>query len=609
MYNYKRHMKKLLTILAVGSIFVSCTKSEGFLENKTAGLDETQVFSDSLRTIQFLNGIYSDIGFSFNKGRWDTHGNTEQSVDDGEYGFSAAYRPSVMLYQGTLSATNLGTTGPTMIDFWSVPYTNIRRCNMLLKNLPATPLSAAMQSRMKGEAKCLRAWYYMQLMSAYGGVPNVGDSIFVITDNLNFPRSDYADLVTYVLNELNEAEALLPTPGAGFPAGYDNLDYGRVTKGTCLGLKSRLLLYAASPLFNGGANTTDANIAKVVSYPTYSVSRWQAAADAAQAVISSGYYSLHVDNTTQAGFGFYKMFITRVNNEIIFGRYRPGNKDFEGFYNPPTRSGQNYTRATHNLAVCFPMINGKAISDATSGYDAANPYANRDPRFRYTLIYNGSRYATNSNTQGFVWTFTGVPGNPNGETNDKYAPGTNTGYYIRKMCDSSVAQGGSAAGPDRTWPLMRYAEMLLNYAEAINETGQTSLAYPKLAELRARAGIDPGSDNMYGMNSNMTQAEMRAFIQNERRIELAYEDHRWNDIRRWKIAMTLYNGGPNGYNTCMHVTRVGTGGDLTTGIGLSFTYAVENTIRQHVFRPEMYLLPIPDVEIRKMPLMIQNPGW
>jgi hypothetical protein len=604
MYNYKSNIRKLLTVLAVGSVFTACTKSEGFLENKTAGLDETQVFSDSLRTIQFLNGIYGEIGFTFNKGRWDTHGNTEQSVDDGEYSLSGAARPSVMLYQGTLSATNLGTTGPTIIDFWSVPYTNIRRCNMLLKFLPVTPLSVAMQSRLQGEARCLRAWYYMQLMSAYGGVPNVGDSVFSISDKLNFNRSNYADLVTYVSNELDAAAALLPAPGAAFPAGYDNIDYGRVTKGTCLGLKSRLLLYAASPLFNGGANTTDANMAAVVSYPAFNVSRWQAAADAAQAVINSGYYSLNLDNTTQAGFGFYKLFITRVNNEIILGRYRPANKDFEAVYNPPTRSGQNYTRGTHSLAECFPMINGKSITDGTSGFDASNPYANRDPRFRYTLIYNGSRYATNANVQDFVWTFTGT-----GETNDKYVAGTNTGYYIRKMCDSAVAQGASAAGPDRTWPIMRYAEILLNYAEAINETGQTSLAYPKLAELRARAGISPGVDNMYGMNPAMTQAEMRTFIQNERRIELAYEDHRWNDIRRWKIAMTLYNGGPKGFNKVIRVARVGTAGSLTTGLGLTFTYTVENTIREHVFRPEMYLLPIPDVEIRKMPLMIQNPGW
>lgn len=604
MYNYKSYMKKLLIILTVVAFFASCSKSEGFLENKTVALDEAQVFSDSLRTFQFLNGIYGDIGFTFNKQRWDTHGNTEQSTDDAEYVYSAPYRPSVMLYQGTLSATNLGTTNPTMIDFWSVPYTNIRRCNLLISKLPSAPLSDAMKLRMKGEAKALRAWYYMQLMIAYGGVPNVGDSVFSIDNKLNISRSNFADLVNYISKELDEAAALLPIPGAAYPAGYDNLDYGRVTKGTCLGLKSRLLLYSASPLFNGGAITTDATIAKVVSYPTYDVSRWQAAADAAQAVINSGYYSLYVDNSTVAGLGFYKTFLTRLSNELIFGRYRPPNKDFEYFYNPPTRSGANFSRGTHNLAESFPMKNGKAITDPTSGFDPNNPFVNRDPRFRYTIIYNGSKYATNSNTQDFVWTFTGT-----GETNDKYVSGTNTGYWIRKMSDSSVSSGGSAAGPDRPWSIMRYAEILLNYAEAINETGQTSLAYPKLAEIRARAGINPGSDNLYGMKANMSKEEMRAFIQNERRIELAYEDHRWNDIRRWKIAMTLYNGGPNGYNKVMKVARVGSTGSLATGVGLTFTYTIENTIRLHVFRPEMYLLPIPDVEIRKMPSMVQNPGW
>jgi hypothetical protein len=247
------------------------------------------------------------------------------------------------------------------------------------------------------------------------------------------------------------------------------------------------------------------------------------------------------------------------------------------------------------------MKNGKAITESGSGYDPNNPFANRDPRFNYSIIYNGAKYANNSLAQDYVWTYTG-----SGETGDKYASGSNTGYWGRKMCDSTITQGSSGSGPDRPWPLMRYAEVLLNYAEAINETGQTQLAYPKLAQLRDRAGIEPGSDGLYGMKANMTKEEMRTFIQNERRIELAFEDHRWNDIRRWKIAMTLYNGGPTGYNQVMHVTRVGTTGTLPN---VTFTYAVENTIRQHTFRPEMYLLPIQDLEIRKNPAMVQNPGW
>src|SRR5262249_4951605 len=131
------------------------------------------------------------------------------------------------------------------------------------------------------------------------------------------------------------------------------------------------------------------------------------------------------------------------------------------------------------------------------------------------------------------------------------------------------------------------------------------LAYPKMVELRSRAGIDAGADNLYGMKANMTKEEMRALIQNERRIELAYEDQRWHDIRRWKIAMTLYNGGPRGYNRVMHPIR--TGG--TAPANYTFNYQIENNIREHVFRPEMYLLPIQDAEMRKMPAMIQNPGW
>jgi starch-binding outer membrane protein, SusD/RagB family len=601
-------MKNIVIILVIAVMIASCKKSTSFLDNKSTALDETMVFTDSTRTIQFLNGIYAEgtfgntdyggIGFSFNKRRWETHGNTEQSVDDGEYSLSSATRPSVMLYQATFSAANYGAS-PAATDFWSVPYKNIRRCNLLMSKLESTPLSQFMRSRIKGEAKCLRVWYYMQLLILYGGVPNVEDNVYGIDDFLNIPRSKFADLVTYLAKELDEAAALLPIPGAAYPQGYDNLDYGRVTRGTCMGLKSRLLSYAASPLFNGGAiPAASAEQKELVSYPTYDVARWQAAADAAQAVINSGYYSLMVNNT-QPGLGFYQTFLTRVNPENIFVVTRPNNKDFEAYYLPGTRSGQNYTRPTQNLVDAFPMKSGLAITDAASGYDPQNPYVNRDPRFRYSIIFNGCKYMSNASVQDYVWTFTGTS-----QTGDAFSQGGNTGYFSRKMCDSTITNNVGANVP-RNWPLMRYAEILLNYAEAINETGQTALAYPKLVELRERAGIDPGADNLYGMKAGMTKEEMRTFIQNERRIELAFEDQRWNDIRRWKIAMTLYNGQPRGFNRVMHPIR--TGGTGPTNY--TFNYVIENNIREHVFRPEMYLLPIQDAEMRKMPALVQNPGW
>lgn len=143
--------------------------------------------------------------------------------------------------------------------------------------------------------------------------------------------------------------------------------------------------------------------------------------------------------------------------------------------------------------------------------------------------------------------------------------------------------------------MIRYAEILLNYAEAINEAGHPELAYAKLKEIRQRAGITKGADDMYGLKPGMTKEEMRLVVQNERRIELAYEEHRFWDVRRWKIAMAVNNG----YNKCMKIV---------TRSGVS-TYTIINSIRQHNFRPEMYLFPIMQSEISKMPAMIQNPGW
>lgn len=587
-------MKKgFITILFITSI-IACKKDGGFLDSQAITLDEAAVFSDSARTMAFLTGIYSDIAFSFNKGRWNSHGNTEQATDDAEYNYSGTAQAAVVLYNGSISPTgyNLNTA---MLDFWNTPYANIRRANIMLNKIASAPLSVDMQTRVKGETRFLRAWYYSQLMICFGGVPVVKDNVYGKDDIINLPRETFANTVKYIADELDAAAAILPNT-------YTNsLDYGRVTKGACLALKSRVLLYAASPLFNGGAITTDAALASLVSYPTANVSYWQAAADAANAVINSGQFSLLVDNTTAPGYGFYNVFLQRVNTEYIFGYYRAPNRDMEGFYNPPTRGGAKNSMATQDLVDAFPMksgvqpLNADGSINTVSGYSATNPYINRDPRFNYSIIYNGALYfSTTTNNKAPVYTFINGTG-ATGATSDAYGVGTTTGYFSRKMCDENISSN-SSANTNRAWPLIRYAEILLNYAEAINETGQTALAYPKLIELRQRAGIDAGTDGLYGLKANMTVAEMREVIRNERRIELAFEDHRWHDIRRWKIAMTVGNQ----YNNVMRVTKNSNG---------SYTYDRLKSIRLHVFRPEMYLLPIPDAEVRKMPAMLQNPGW
>ena len=591
-------MKKILITLLIVTSLVACKKSNSFLDGSAITLDENMVFADSTRTMAFLTGIYSDIAFSFTKGRWDSHGNTEQATDDAEYTLSGTGQAAVILYNGSISPTAYAAQG-RLLDFWNTPYANVRRVNLLLSKISTTPLSAGLQSRVKGEALFLRAWYYTQLMVCYGGVPIVEDNVYGKDDLINLPRETFAKTVEYIAAELDKAAALLPDTYTA------DIDYGRITKGACLALKSRALLYAASPLFNGGSISTNPALTPLVSYPVADKKYWQAAADAANAVIGSMQYSLSVDNTTAPGYGFYNVFLQRINSEYILGFYRPANKDFESYYNPITRgSATNRSLPTQNLVDCFPMKNGMQPLNAdgtvniASGYSETDPYANREPRFGYSIIYNTSLYSNNSgSTLSPVYTFlngTGTIPSPT-QTTDAFNAGTTTGYFSRKMCDVTISNN-SGSNTNRAWPLIRYAEILLNYAEAINETGQTSLAYPKIIQLRERAGIEPGTDNLYGLKADMTLEEMREVIRNERRIELAFEDHRYHDIRRWKIAIAIGNQ----YNKVMKITK---------NSNATYTYQRLESVRRHNFRPEMYLLPIPDPEIQKMPLMLQNPGW
>ena len=528
-----------------------------------------------------------------------------RGTDDAESNLGNPARRSVALYLANYSPENF-----PFHDAWDTPWTNIRRANLVITRAATTPLSPAMQRRITGEAKFMRAFFYTYLTANFGGMPLVGDTLYNAESFINLPRTTFDGTVKYIVKELDEATALLPAPNAAPDAVYDvNRDYGRVTKGACMALKARLLLYAASPLFNGGTIAGASEDQKnVAGYPTYSVARWQAAADAAKAVIDAGYYSLLEQNSIKPGFGFYNVFLQRagINNEYILFTNRGQNKDFESVWLPPSRGGSNQRlKPVQTIVDAFPMKNGKAITDPASGYNPANPYVNRDPRFNYSIIFNGSRYQKANTGQDTVFTYsvkttsTNI-GNTTGDgfNPDGAAPATPfTGYFCRKMCDSNIAVN-SNPNTVRGWPLLRYAEIVLIYAEALNEVGQTEAAVDRIKEIRNRAGIDAGTDGRFGIKAGISQAEMRDLIRNERHIELFAEgDNRWDDIRRWKIAEAVNNGLLKG----IWIER-----DPSTK---AYTYRPSTGYQAHVFTPKQYLLPIPGIEIRKMPLMIQNPGW
>jgi len=291
------------------------------------------------------------------------------------------------------------------------------------------------------------------------------------------------------------------------------------------------------------------------------------------------------------------MFITRANNfEFILAYQNAAGTVLENQNAPIGFAIPNVSRGavspTQNLVDAFPALNGLPITDPASGYDPANPYANRDPRLAFTIFYNGSRWLSRS-----VETFQGGLDNPAG-----YTGTTRTGYYQRKFL-GLFENVTSYASQQRSFPIFRYAEVLLNYAEAINEAGTGSNqteAFNQLKAIRLRAGIPLGTTAGYqhGLKINMTQDEMRAAIRTERRIEMAFEEQRFWDIRRWKIAEVVGNSTLQGVK-------------ITKDVNGIFSYQPMVVDQLNFSAARNYLYPIPINEIISNPAMNnqQNPGY
>jgi hypothetical protein len=561
---------KYILLIAVLSAFVmaSCEKGGILDQVKTTDLNEETTFSDSTRTFQFLTRIYSDIGFSADPRRFGSSVGVYSITDEVEGSLLAATAYNVIFQTGAVSAINIPT------DAWLTSYANIRRVNVFLKNLPRTPLSVRLKSRLLGEARFLRAWYYFILLKHYGGVPLVGDVVYEATDEVPGKRATFEACVNYIESECNAAAQLLPLTQEG-------LDYGRITRGACMALKSRLLLYAASPLFNARPEMDG-----VLGYTTFDSQRWNKAAEAALDVIKLNQYQLLELSTPTPGYGFQKIFTIRKNSEYILAAMAGNNRTLESIWDPPSRGGSGSAFPYQELVDAFGTKNGKSIT-ADPSYNPADPYANRDPRLSYTVLFNqGLRLGTNKAVSP-VNTYVGA-------AQDGY-PLTKTGYFLRKFLDENTIASTTSSTTERVFPLIRYAEILLNYAEASNESGDINTAYTQLIAVRKRAGINAGADNMYGLTAGMSKEDMRAVIQNERRVELAIEEHRYWDVRRWKIAENVSNKKLHG----MKVTKVGNG----------YTYELID-IRTPVFTaPKWYLWPIPQLEVNKSADLQQNPGW
>ena len=483
---------------------------------------------------------------------------------------------------GTYSAVS-----PNADNVWSKYYTGIRDATVFSVYINRVPMNEKLpDGRMarpayRSEARFLRAFLYFELIKRYGGVPLLGDSIRQLDDNIQIPRSSFAECVNYIVSECDNIKDSLRTAVTVTPTSY-----GRITRGAAMALKAKVLLYAASPLFNGG-NIAAGNT--LTGYTGFDNNRWKLAADAAKDIMNLGTYDL-----TPV---FKDAFITQAspvgaNKEIIFWRQNGTGITVEVNNGPigyTTAGGAGVTSPTQNLVDAYTTDEGKAITDPTSGYNPNDPYAHRDPRLTSTVFYNGNLWLNRP-----VETFIGGLDRPGGTVQQ-----TKTGYYMRKFMGSfSTVQGSPVYSPTyHDFVYFRYAEVLLNYAEALNEfNGPVPEVYTVLYKIRARAGILPGTANNYGLSSSLTKEEMRAVIHNERRAELAFEEQRFFDIRRWKAAEQVFASPLLGMNI-----QQSSGGTLVYNRVPVLTPIFRN--------PQMYLYPIPYNEVVKNSNMIQNPQW
>jgi len=589
MTRHKTYWKILFAGLATTTCFITACKKD-FLDQKTlSAIDETAVFADSTRSLGIINNLYSNLGISFNPRRFNNTG-LDAACDESE----PLSDPTIYTYKISSAGVN-----PNNADkgLWTTSFQMVRIANIFLKNKDSIPVSGSTRDYWTGQVRFLRAWYLFILLKNYGGIPLIGDKIFADNEKIDVARSSFETCIKYLTDELDAAAAALP---ASYRSG--DVNQIRVTKGSALSVKARMLLYAASPLFNSGPRADDPG--HLLTFSNADPERWKQASDAAKAVINLGVYSLYASSATP----LYTLFLQNTPQaEHVLVYWQPtttaNNFYIEASANPTSRGGMNGWQGvkyfpTQEMVDEFDMVNGLRVTDPASGYPGIgdNMYKNRDPRLTYTVNYNGAIRSLGSFGDQPVNTYTGVIPTGNAAATSASldgiytSTGTLTGYFRYKMCN------GATGELYRPWVVMRYAEVLLNAAEATNEYyGATAEVYDWLKQIRSRAGIMAGTNGLYGLKAGMTKEEMREAIRHERRVELAFEEHRFWDIRRWKIAPQTENAETHG----MEITRAANG---------SFSYRVI-VIRKHLFTDAMYFFPIPQSELTKSPALKQNPGY
>lgn len=580
-------MKKIrFAILILGLITINSCQDD-FLDLKPLdAISEVDVWEDLDLIELYVNNRYNELphGFPQWAGGLRMTGITDESYHIHEARFLDKYT------QGGLTSGSLNMY--YFNGFWLDAYTAIRNQNIFLEKIsnyqPQDEVEEQKILQFTAEIRFLRAYFYNELISRYGSVPLITE-VFDVNSNFDLPRTPFDECVQFVVSELDLAIADLPDRGEA-----EGEALGRITKGAAIGLKVRALLFHASPLFN----------------PSNDTSRWELVSEACEELFNLNQYSLSSDykglflNPMDSEVIFFKQFLNQFGFELVdqpsdfYYHYRGGhninewrfpNGDGGWFSENPrqefidqyeTLSGEipvlGYTGSPNNLQ---PIINPSATD-----YNPNAPYQNRDPRLKFSVLYNDTQFKGRNLKMWDGGTDSRSP------DVDFWWNGHRIGYGIRKSLDENWNLNDGVSG-QQPWIYMRLAEFYLTYAEAQYHLGNASTAVQYVNFVRQRSGVNMPSINASG--------DVLEKIKHERTIELAFEGNRWYDARRWRDAEVDF---------AKDIVAVEPIRNSITGEITYRYFYFEGGTGNRSFPENHYLWPIPIEEILKSNLQ-QNPGY
>ena len=522
-------MKKyILLFLLLG--FFACEKN--VLDKRALDeIDEETMWENLDLTRLYVNYCYYNM-----PGSWNRYLDLSTNIGEGAHN-----QTSNRFNTGSVTADNGPYSGA-----WSTNYGQIRRLNTFFLNANKIQDDPDAIEILYGEVYFLRAFYYADLMMLFGNIPIIKEPQN-LGDNLLVSRASFDECINFIVSDLEEAAKRLPKK-------WDGTDVGRATIGAAHALKSRILLFAASKFNNQSNDRT----------------KWEKVAAACEQVINLNAYSLYPV--------YDELFIKDNNDEVIFDvqyAYTIRNNNIDYNNNPQGFNGAwGIPRPTQELVDMYEMNNGLSISDPASGYDPDNPYAGRDPRFYMSILHNGSPWR--GRTIEMFLNGANGPGNQ-----EEYGTSNSmTGYYVRKFLNETNPIAYGIPKAEENWILIRYAEVLLNYAEAKIALGQYDDARKIMNQIRERAGM-PAIPNSVSGN-----ALYERYL-NERIIELCFEDKYFFDVRRWYKAHEWLGIPVNK----MEINKIGEN---------EFTYEVKR-LENRTWRDDFYWMPIPRSELERNP--------